>query len=251
MSAFAKAKRCGALTLLLGFSSMFAAQSFVPSSDLLVRFGAPARVFEEAMPTGNGRLGATMYGGVSEERLDLNESSMWSGSPHDSDRTDAAKELPQIRRLLIAGDNVAAEALVNKSFTSADAGSADPRYGSYEELGKLLLSFDGIKDANASKYRRWLDLDGAVATTSFVVNGVSYKREVFTSAPDQVIVVHLRTSQSHSLSLRVRLSRVERFRTTTDGKGGLVMTGTLNSGAHDVAGLRYATRMRAFTRGAP
>src|ERR1700761_6410249 len=168
LSAFAKAKRCGALILLLDFSSMLAAQSFVPSSDLLVRFGAPARVFEEAMPTGNGRLGATMYGGISEERVNLNESSMWSGSTHDSDRTDAAKELPEIRRLLIAGDNVAAETLVNKSFTSADAGSADPRYGSYEELGKLLLSFDGVQDANASEYHRSLDLDGAVAATSFV-----------------------------------------------------------------------------------
>jgi alpha-L-fucosidase 2 len=249
LSAFVKAKRCGALTLLLGFSSMLAAQSFVPSSDLLVRFGAPACVFEEAMPTGNGRLGATMYGGVSEERLDLNESSMWSGSPHDSDRTDAAKELPEIRRLLIAGDNVAAQALVNKSFTSADAGSGDPRYGSYEELGKLLLSFDGMKDANASEYRRWLDLDGAVATTSFDANGVRYTREVFTSAPDQVIVVHLRASRSGSLSLRVRLGRVERFQTKTDGKDGLVMTGMLDSGARDVAGLRYVTRVRAFTRG--
>jgi alpha-L-fucosidase 2 len=107
-----------------GFSSMLAAQSFVHSGDLSMRFDAPARVFEEAMPTGNGRLGATMYGGVSEERVDLNESSMWFGSPHNSDRTDAAKELPEIRRLLIAGDNVAAEALVNKSFTSADAGAA-------------------------------------------------------------------------------------------------------------------------------
>jgi alpha-L-fucosidase 2 len=231
---------------------MLAAQSFRPSSDLLVRFGAPARVFEEATPTGNGRLGATMYGGVSEERVDLNEDSMWSGSPHDSDRADAANaasELPEIRRLLLAGDNVAAEALVNKSFTSADAGSADPRYGSYEELGKLLLSFEGMKDAEATSYRRWLDLDGAVATTSFVVNGVRYTREVFTSAPDQMIVVHLRASRSGSLSLRVSLSRVERFQTKTDGRDSLIMTGTLDSGARDVAGLRYAARVRLVTRG--
>src|ERR1700755_3370007 len=74
LSALEKAKRCGALSLLLGFNSMLAAQSFAPSGDLLVRFGAPARVFEEAMPTGNGRLGATMYGGISEERVNLNES---------------------------------------------------------------------------------------------------------------------------------------------------------------------------------
>jgi alpha-L-fucosidase 2 len=245
----AKTERCCAVTLVLSLSSMLAAQSFVPSGDLLVRFDAPARVFEEAMPTGNGRLGATMYGGVSEERVDLNESSMWSGSAHDSDRLDAAKELPEIRRLLIAGDNVAAEALVNKSFTSADAGSGDPRYGSYEELGELLLSFDGMRDADAREYRRWLDLDGAVATTSFLANGVRYTREVFTSAPDQAIVVHLLASRSRSLSLRVHLGRVERFQTKTVGKADLMMTGALDSGVHNKVGLQYATRVRAFTQG--
>ena len=74
MSGFGE--RCGVLTMLLGFSSTLAAQKFVHLDDLLVRFGAPARVFEEAMTTGNGRLGATIYGGVSEKSLDLNESSM-------------------------------------------------------------------------------------------------------------------------------------------------------------------------------
>jgi alpha-L-fucosidase 2 len=246
---FEKATRFGAVVLLLGFSSMLAAQTSRSPRDLLVRFSAPARVFEEAMPTGNGRLGMTMYGGISQERLDLNESSMWSGSPHDSDRPDAAKDLPEIRRLLLAGDNVAAEALVNKSFTSADAGSADPRYGSYEELGQVLLSFDGIRDTDASEYRRWLDLDGAVATTSFAVDGVRYTREVFTSAPDQVMVVHLWASRPHALSLGVALKRVERFHTVSEGNDRLMMTGLLNSGADGVLGLRYAARVRVVARG--
>lgn len=249
MFRFPDARRFAAATLLLGFSSTLAAQSSGPSRALLVRFAAPARVFEEAMPTGNGRLGATMYGGISQERVDLNESSMWSGSPHDSDRPDAAKELPEIRRLLLAGDNVGAEALVNKSFTSADAGSADPRYGSYEELGQLLLSFDGIRDADAREYRRALDLDGAIATTSFVENGVRYTREVFTSAPDQVVVVHLLASRPKSLSFHVSLKRVERFQTSSDGNDDLTMTGMLNSGTEAVPGLRYAAQLHVVARG--
>jgi alpha-L-fucosidase 2 len=216
---------------------------------LFVRFNAPARAFGEAMPTGNGRLGAMMYGGISHERLSLNENSMWSGSPHNSDRSDAAKQLPEIRRLLLAGDNAAAEALVNKSFTSADKGSDDPRYGSYQELGQALLDFDGIDDAGASNYHRALDLDGAIARTSFDANGVTYTRSVFTSAPDQAIIVHLTASRARALSFTVALTRVERFHTIADGNDALVMTGELDSGDPTVPGLKYASRLRVIAHG--
>ncbi len=249
-----------------------------PRPNLAVRFSAPARAFEEAAPTGNGRLGATMYGGIEDERIDLNESSMWSGSRHNSDRAGAASNLPEIRRLLLAGDNVAAEALVNKTFTSADAGSSDPRYGCYQELGQLLLTFhgNGFNDGSASSggngkgsnggspgsngtprkaaatprvtsYQRMLDLDNAVASTSFTLRGVHYRREVFTSAPDQVIVVHLTADKPASLSLRVALRRAERFKTSTSGTDSLLMTGELDSGAPGLPGVGSATGVVSAT----
>lgn len=219
------------------------------SPALQMRFDAPARAFGESAPVGNGRLGAMMYGGISHERLSLNENSMWSGSPHDSDRKDAAKSLPEIRRLLLAGDNAAAEKLVNQSFTSADKGSDDPRYGNFQELGQALLTFDGLNDADATSYRRVLDLDGAIASTSFSADGVTYTRTVFSSAPDQAIVMHLTASRAHALSFMVAMTRVERFHTTASGNDTLLMTGELDSGAPNVAGLRYASRLRVIARG--
>ena len=256
--------------LLLTLSLLAAAQPAQatppapPRPNLAVRFSAPARAFEEAAPTGNGRLGATMYGGIENERIDLNESSMWSGSRHNADRKGAASNLPEIRRLLLAGDNVAAEALVNKTFTSADPGSSDPRYGCYQELGQLLLGFQGngfhgagfhgagLKAAAAPRvtsYQRTLDLDNAVASTSFTLAGVHYRREVFTSAPDQVIVVHLTADKPASLSLRVALRRAERFKTSINSPDSLLMAGELDSGAPNVAGVRYAALVKVIATG--
>ena len=94
---------------------------------LLVWFDSPAREFTQSLPLGSGRLGAMVFGGVESERVILNEATLWSGSPQDADRPDAAKFLPEIRRLLLAGDNVEAERLVYKNFTSRGPGSARGR----------------------------------------------------------------------------------------------------------------------------
>src|SRR4051812_32210266 len=94
------------------------------ASDKVVRLDAPATAFTESSPLGNGRLGAMIFGGVTEERIVLNESGMWSGSPQEADRTDAAEALPEIRRLLLEGKNAEAEKLVSERFTCAGKGSA-------------------------------------------------------------------------------------------------------------------------------
>ena len=162
--------------------------------DLHVRFDAPARAFTQSLPLGSGRLGAMVFGGVSQERVVLNESSLWSGSPQDADRPDAAKYLPEIRRLLLAGRNVEAERLTYAHFTSRGPGSGhgsgkDVQYGSYQELGSLRLTFGG-GDA-ASDYRRELDLSTAVARVSYTQDGTRFTREYFTSAPDEAFVIRL------------------------------------------------------------
>ena len=116
------------------------------SPEHLIWFDTPATHFTQSTPLGNGRLGAMVFGGIAEERIVLNETGMWSGSPQDADRPAAFRSLPEIRRLLLAGKNVEAEALVNQHFTSAGVGSARGRganapYGSYQTLGNLRLKF--------------------------------------------------------------------------------------------------------------
>src|SRR5258708_23436350 len=117
---------------------------------------------------GNGRLGAMMFGGVDEERIVLNESSVWSGSRQDADRPDAYKALPEIRRLLLEGKNPEAEALVNANFTCKGPGSGGGQYGCYQVLGNLHLSFlsEG-SNGPATDYHRELNLNDAETRMSF------------------------------------------------------------------------------------
>ena len=130
-----------------------------------LRFDAPARTFHESLPLGNGRIGAMVFGGVNEERIVLNESSVWSGSrDNEADRPDAHKALPEIRRLLLEGKNVEAERLVNANFTCQGKGSGHANgvnlpFGCYQTLGNLRLRFGGAQSGPAlqcaSRHRAW------------------------------------------------------------------------------------------------
>jgi len=215
--------------------------------DLLLWFDTPAKVFTQSLPLGNGRLGAMIFGGVAEERVVLNESSLWSGSKQDADRPDAAKYLPEIRRLLLEGKNAEAEKLVYEHFTCLGPGSGrargkDVQYGSYQTLGSLKIKFGGGEE-NVKGYRRELNLESAVARIQYEQNGVNYVRESFVSAPDQAIVLRLTASKSGAVSFEAFLERPERFSVVSDGSSGLLMTGQLNNGT-DGKGMRYAARVR-------
>lgn len=125
--------------------------------DTTIWLDQPARSFAESSPLGNGRLGAMLFGGVTEERIVLNESSVWSGSRQDADREGAAKVLPEIRRLLLEGRNVEAEALVNANFTCKGPGSgqgngAKVPFGCYQVLGNLWLRFEGAAEAKRGSW---------------------------------------------------------------------------------------------------
>lgn len=156
-----------------------AAASSWAAPDSHVWFDAPAEKFTQSLPLGNGRLGAMVFGGVGEERIVLNESSLWSGSAQDADKPDAAQHLPEIRRLLLEGKNAEAERLAYKNFTCRGPGSArgkgkDAQYGSYQILGNLRLKFPP-GDADARNYRRELDLGEAVARVLYEQAGKSYR----------------------------------------------------------------------------
>jgi hypothetical protein len=119
-------------------------------------FATPATKFEQSLPLGNGRMGAMIFGGVDEERIVLNESSLWSGSPDANDRANAFQALPEIRRLLAAGKNPEAADLVMKNFTCQGAGSghgngANVPFGCYQTLGNLRFQFGDTPDAPSAK----------------------------------------------------------------------------------------------------
>jgi alpha-L-fucosidase 2 len=231
-----------ALTMLAGT---------LPAEERVIRLDAPATVFTESSPLGNGRLGAMLFGGVTEERIVLNEGGMWSGSPQEADRTDAAAALPEIRRLLLEGKNAEAEKLVNERFTCAGRGSGRGRsanlpYGSYQLLGNLKLKFvhEGA-GAPVSGYRRELDLAEAVARLSYEQGGVRYTREGFVSAPDEVFVLRLTADRAGALSFDVTLDRPERAQVKADGANGLVMTGALSDGQGG-DGVRFAANVHVL-----
>src|SRR5258708_8850683 len=226
---------------------LFAAEeNFAPETT--VWFDGPAKNFTESSPMGNGRLGAMMFGGVDEERIVLNESSVWSGSRQNADRPDAYKVLPEIRRLLLEGRNPEAEALVNANFTCKGPGSAGAQYGCYQVLGNLHLTFRADTNGAVESYRRELNLDDAVTRMEYTRGGIRFTREMFVSAPDEVIALRLRADHSKTISFGARLDRPERFETVSDGNNGLLMTGQLDIGV-DGKGVRYAARLRVLNQG--
>ena len=221
------------------------------TSGLLLRFDSPAAKFTESLPLGNGRLGAMLFGGVDEERIVLNESSMWSGSRQNADRQGAAEHLPEIRRLLLAGKNAEAERLVNQHFICAGKGSGsgggkDVPFGCYQTLGDLRLTF--APGAAPSSYNRELDIARAVARVEYERDGVHFTREAFVSAPAEVIVIRLTASRKGALTFDARLSRAERATVTTDGVNGLRLSGQLQNGT-DGSGTKFDARLTVHATG--
>ncbi|HLG40563.1 MAG TPA: glycoside hydrolase family 95 protein, partial [Chitinophagaceae bacterium] len=149
--------------------------------------------WENALPIGNGRLGAMIYGNVEKETIQLNEHTVWSGSPNRNDNPLALDSLPAIRKLIFDGRQKEAEQLANRVILSKKS------HGQmFEPVGELHLSFD--EHENYTNYYRELDIERAVAKTSYTVGDVTYTREVLASFPDRVIVMHLTASKPRSLS---------------------------------------------------
>jgi alpha-L-fucosidase 2 len=232
---------------------LFCSNAEAAGNDALLWYQSPATNWNEALPVGNGRLGAMIFGGVESERLQLNEDSLWSGGPQEADNPKALETLPQIRQLLFDGKYSEAERLANRSLICLGRGSGRGRggrvpYGSYQTLGDLNLEFAGGANVTPANYRRELDVSTAVARVSYELGGVKYRREIFASQPDQVIVVRLTADQPGALSLRARLSRPEAASILYLGNDQLVMHGQLWNG-EAWAGMKYVARLQAKVEG--
>ena len=192
--------------------------SILDAQPLKLWYKHPAAKWNEALPIGNGRLAAMVFGGTANERLQLNEDSVWAGEKRDRINPEAARALPEVKRLLMAGKLREAEALADKSVIATPR-----RMPPYQPLGDLLLTFPGHEQA--AEYHRELDLDTAIARTRYTVGGVTYTREVFASYPDQAIVVRLSASQPGRLGFSATMTREADATTRAEAPGQVVMEG--------------------------
>ncbi|MCK5563759.1 MAG: glycoside hydrolase family 95 protein, partial [Planctomycetes bacterium] len=183
----------------------------------LLWYDKPASKWVEALPVGNGRLGAMVFGSVEKERIQLNEDSVWAGPPYPKAREGMYEAIEETRKLIFEGRYQKAEHTAQASLPPR----ISPR--SHQTLGDLNLTFD--IEGDISNYRRQLNLNTAVATTTFEANGVHYKREVFSSPVDQVLVVRITADQPKKISVKAAMSRPADFDVRAIGKDMLEMYG--------------------------
>lgn len=168
----------------------------VKHSQMKFWYRQPASDWSEALPIGNGRLGAMVFGGIKSERLQLNEDTLWSGGPHNYDNPRALEHLGEARKLIAAGKFKEAERLCDRFLLGV------PKYQqAYQPLGNLRLHFPG--DARVEDYRRELDLANGIAMVTYRLGGATFIREVFASYPDQVIAVRLTCDKPGKITLAV------------------------------------------------
>jgi alpha-L-fucosidase 2 len=212
-----------------------AAPSEQPSSPWTLWYRQPAANWDAALPVGNGRLGAMIFGHPDRERIQLNEDSLWDGYLRDTTRPEAAEALPEVRRLLFAGKNQEATELAKKLMGHPE------RVKSYQTLGDLRLEF--AHPGEVADYRRELDLGTGITSVTYRRDTTHYRREVFASAPDQVIVVRLTAEGPELLNFNARLER-------TNATCSLLNHSRLAlRGETDKKGIRYEAQLAAVTEG--
>ncbi|QDT70149.1 hypothetical protein MalM25_30940 [Planctomycetes bacterium MalM25] len=221
-----------------------------PARPLVLWYDRPAAVWTEALPVGNGRLGGMVFGGRRDastdqgfsldERLQFNEDTFWTGGPYDPSREGAWKHLDEARRLIFAGKLVEAHQLIDREMIASPR-----RQQSYQPVADLRLDFAEPSEGAVTQYRRELDLDRAIATTTYLLDGVEYRREGFCSAVDQVLVVRLTASRPGTLSFDAAFQTPHAKREVeAAGTNGIAITVKPKNGA-----MRCYTQMRVLTDG--
>jgi alpha-L-fucosidase 2 len=195
-----------------------------------------------ALPIGNGRLGAMVFGGVEHERLQLNEGTLWAGGPYDPTHTNALIALPEVRRLIFAGNYTEAHQLVGTNMLSRPV-----RQMQYQTLGDLLLDFPIA--GPVENYYRDLNLDTAIARVIYTAGGTRFTREIFSSPVDQVIVTRLTADRPAQISFSAKFKSPQKTMAKTEGAYVLILNG-LNGDAQGIKGaLKFQARLRVIPTG--
>ena len=218
-------------------SPLWPAAAQTPAKNVLF-YTHPAREWNEALPLGNGRLGAMVFGNVNGERIQLNENSLWMGGPRDTNNPDALAHLAEVRRLLFAGLPSDAYAVAEKYSMGRPF-----RLESYQSLADLRLTFE--HEGAPSGYRLELDIDTAIARLTYQLGTVRYTREVFVSHPAQAIVMHISADAPGKVTMSTWIDRPQDATTEVDGNDRLNLIGALGGGK----GLSFVASVKILTEG--
>lgn len=208
-------------------------------SDTMLKlwYSQPAKLWVEALPIGNGRLGAMVYGIPAKEDIQLNEITVWAGQPNRNDNLAAKEALPKVRQLIFDGKYKEAQDLVNQKFINKNSQGMP-----YQTVGNLSLLFPGHE--NFTNYYRELNIETAVTTTRYDVDGVTYKREVYASFPDQVIIVSVTASKPGKINFTASMNRPASVDISTEGNDKLIMSGVTG----DCDSIKGAVKFQAQTK---
>ncbi len=237
-----KTKQLINFTLLLCFFLSLQYANAQQDVELKMWYNNPASVWNEALPVGNGRLGGMVHGDPVREKIQLNEITFWSGGPSRNDNTNALNALSEVRQLIFDGQYSEAETIINENMT------AEQLHGSmFQPIGNLFLPF--TDHSNYTDYYRELDLETAVATTTYKVDDVTYKREVFASQPDQVIVIRLTASEPGKLTFSANMNGPLKETVRAVDSNTLEMTGLSSTHERVTGQVRFDARLKVLNTG--
>ncbi len=216
--------------------------SVAGAQDLKLWYEKPAAEWVEALPVGNGRLAAMVFGGTENERIQLNEGTLWAGGPYDPSSPEALEALPEARRLIFAGQYRDAHDLIGWKMMARPLEQMQ-----YEPVGDLKLSFPG--HAAMTGYRRELDLDTAVVKVSYTAGGARFVREIFSSPVDQVIVIHLTADTPGRINFTATMATPQQATVEAQPPATLLLRG-VNGDSRGIKGaLKFEARVRVLTQG--
>ena len=240
-----------------------------PMESWNLTYTAPAQIWEECFPLGNGHVGMMPDGGIEKETIVLNDITLWSGGPSDDSNPLALQSLPEIQRLLMEGRNDEAQNLMYETFVCGGEGSghgqgAKVPFGCYQTLGNMTIEYDYPNDDSVTNYKRALCLNDAVHRVAFDKGGCHYEREAFISRTDDVAVIKVKapehvegptlknadvsTGSTTAQPYTIHLFRPENAQVITDGDG-VVMFGHLDSNVEDVEGMTYYAKAQTVAEG--
>ena len=229
-------------TELLTADTQFEGKASAPAEPLSLWYRQPATKWTEALPIGNGRVGAMVFGGINRERLQLNEDTLWAGGPYDPVNPEAKAALPEVRQLIFEGKYREAARLISQKVMSKPL-----RQMPYETAGNLILTFPD--STSVENYRRDLDLDTAVAKVEYTADGTRFTRQVFASPVDQVIVVRLTADKKGAITFTAGFQTPQRA-TIGAESGNTLLMGGVNGSAQGIKGaLKFQVRARVQADG--
>jgi alpha-L-fucosidase 2 len=224
------------------FRGEFTGEASSPADPLSLWYRQPAKQWVEALAIGNGRLGAMVFGGVENERIQINEDTLWAGGPYDPNNPDALAALPEARRLIFEGKFTEANRLIGEKMMAKPL-----KQMPYQTIGDLFLTF--LAEKHIENYRRDLNLDTAVASVVYESGGVKFTREIFSSPADHVILMRLSADKPANITFTASMKTPQKASVEVEAPNTLVMRG-INGSSQGIEGaLKFQARVRVSATG--